>query len=288
MAKHLSKGEKRDVERLIQKAISPEWKLLTQQHVSNQPVDATSDAKGSDIFAGITQGVGDNNRIGDAIRVRRIEIVYVVDAPSVPQFRGHIPCLALVYRSQNSGTTHLADIPDAYDQSVMATPLMYYGPTFTKRDLWERGIFIRKLRRFKIRGCQRMAPRVWNPETGTFPSPGAIGQNGTYLGLTATTTPPGGAGSFNGNPGNFVISFLEHQPNNEIGQSRVQFKHVITYGGNGLRVTFADGTGAITDSNRVFAMLGCGVPSGTATGGGAVPANCPHFSRYARVWFTDE
>jgi len=281
---HLSKGERREVERIVRQAISPEWKLLTQIHVSNQPVDATSDAKGSDIFAGITPGVGDNNRIGDSIRVKRIEIIYVVHAPATPQFNGHIPCVALAHRAASSAVTLPANIPDLFDQTVMATPLMFYGPTFMKRDWWERGIYIRKLKRFKMRGTQRQASQVYNPADGSYLVPQLSGQNGTQLGIVNNMV-PAQIESYVGNPGLFHATVLEHQPDGEVGNSRVQFKQTIVYGGNGLHVTFADGTGAIIDTNRVYAMLGCGVASGTAGPG----ANfCPRFSRYTRVWFTDE
>lgn len=284
MARPLNKRQRKEVRQILHAAFPSEWKLLELKQ-GELPVDIDSNGTGTDLVASITQGTGASNRIGNSIRLKRLEIYYTWRSPTAPKLRSPIRCGNLIYRRQNTAVTFLGAMAGAWETALVPSPFFLYGPAPMIRDLESRGINIRRMRRHRVMGepdeIQVMKDRL----LGVNGNPQAVGEAAS---LAATAAGGGGRVGFDtilGTPGTFDLHLPMQQRDRDCGEKLELHRLVMKWPGAGLLVTFADASLSIVDANHLYYLVSSEVGSGIAS---VRPEECPFHSMGMRLWFTDE
>lgn len=284
MARPLNKRQRKEVRQIIHQTFPVEWKVYELKQ-GELPVDIDSNGSGTDLAALITQGVGASNRLGNSIRIRRLEIYYTWRSPVKPLLRSPIRCGNLVYRRQNATTTFLGAMAGAWETSLLPSPFFLYGAAPMIRDLESRGINIRRMRRHKVMGEPDELQDLKDRVGGSHRTPGAFGNAGSYA---VIATGGGGRVGFDtvvGDPGDFTFQAAVQQRNQDCGEKLELHRIVMKWPGKGLLHTYADPSLGISDANHLYYLVASEVASGKA---GTAPAECPNHQFAMRLWFTDE
>lgn len=279
---HLSKRQRRETLSIVERAIAPEWKVITYRGAGGTYTQS-SNGGGQDIFSPISQGVGESNRLGNSIRVRRIQYWIRLVAPKTPQYKGSIPSAVCIYRRQTSaGFYPTGGFGDLFDTSVVgAGTEKYYMSTPRKRDLPDRGLFIIKIHRHRLFGSPILIKRATDLESNAISVPSDRGQAASGNG-TLYNTAPAVTGTWVSDPGNRYVDIPYPVESKEVGKFEVFKTWSQTYGGGGLKVTYADATLAVLDANHQYIMFSSAVSDGQ-------PADlCPSYEVAWRIWFTDD
>lgn len=287
MAKSLSKRQRKEVTRIVRQTISPEWKV-TEFKAGPAPIDIANNLTGWDLTSYVAQGLGASNRIGDQIRVKRIELYYSWNTPVDARVQSPIRCGNLIYRRQNDAALYLTQMSDAWELSLVPLPYFLYGPTPMKRDLETRGVFIRKMRRHRVKALSPGATRVWRRDLqlSNLAQIEGLGASatGTYTG-TSGAPPAADVGTWTADPGDFTFIGPDQQRDYDCGFMYERFRLTLKFPGDGLLVTFANTALEIVNSNHLYYMVAASLPSGLAA---ASPLQCPNHEFAMRLWFTDD
>lgn len=281
----LSKRQRRETLSIVERAIAPEWKVLTYRGTGGAYTQS-SDGPGQDIFAPITQGVGESNRIGNEIRIRRVQFWVRLVSPIIPLFKGSIPSAVCVYRKESAASANPAGgFGDFFDTSVVgggsSGAEKYFMSTPRKRDLEDRGLHIIKIMRHRLFGSPIICSRIGDLEHNQLVVPYDVGNGGTQAG-TLTEVTSGNQSLYSGNPGGHSFYNVLHPvEGKEVGKYEVYKTWHHVYGGGGLKVGFADATLAVLDTNHQFIMFS------SAVSNGAVADAKPSYEVAWRIWFTD-
>lgn len=279
---HLSKRQRRETLSIVERAIAPEWKVLTYRGTGGTYTQS-SNLAGQDIFSPIAQGVGESNRIGNTIRVRRIQFWVRIICPKVPQYKGSIPTAVCVYRRESgASSTPSTGYKDFFDESVLGASVeKYYYSTPRKRDLEDRGVHIVKIFRHRLFGCPILIKRATDLEANNLPIPSDRGLAATASG-TLYNMAPAAVNTWVADPGSRFVDIPYPIESKEVGKFEVYKTWHQSYGGGGLKVGYADATTAVLDSNHQYIMFS------SAVGDGQPADYCPSYEVAWRVWFTDD
>jgi hypothetical protein len=269
----LSKRQRRQVRAEISRAISPEWKLLERKE-ADIFLDVSSNGPGFLITSNITPGTGASNRIGDKIRIKRIEFWISTYSPSNPNHRGPIPCALLLYRRESTLTNYLGSIGALFDTALVPAPGYWEGRAPQVRDMPSRGIHVRKLRRWKMMGLPDRAVYVADTVSAISRTVGI--ESGV---LDWTTTNPAGTSSGVQGAQNMVLP--RQMKDSHVGHHYLMQRITVIYPGSGLEVGYENaGLGEI-DTNQLYFLIGASVDNANG------PTNKPTCSVAYRIYFTD-
>lgn len=281
MARPLSKRQRKEVHSIVRSAISPEWKLCEGKSVIHS-FDEESEGSGTDITATVIQGVGASNRIGNQIRVKRLDLWASVFKAQCPAVASPHPSAALLYRAETGASYHPTIMKDLFDTALYNRYLQ--GPSPKIRDNAAQGCHIKWMKRFRTRGC----PNVYS-NAGLFKS--------------APTTPvvAGVADSvrqhnYTGTIGADAVAMTElvhdvdvhvpHTKDSDVGFDFISFHKAFTFGGAGLKVQYEDaGLVGTVDENHLFLVFAA---SNAGTEAASDPTKCPRVQFSYRLWYTDD
>lgn len=277
----LSRRERKEVRAEIARALRPDVKLY-QADLAGAYVTSTSAGAGTDLLAGIVPGTGEGNRLGDSIRVRRVELWVHWQCPIRPWVDD---CVAgdLFWRSTVPvGGTMPGSAAAFYDAALAAGALYLRGPAPPLLESGERGWNFRALEKHKLQSMAVLDSMGYRRAAGIQ---GDIGYpNGAEVGLTT-----GGAGPYNS------TSFSYCQLNNmvggvadpgnvvrpSLGPKHVVKKYTMSWPGKGLKVQYTNaGLGTIDENHIVYIPCSTIIP-------GSANSQCPYVRASLRVWFTE-
>lgn len=273
MARPLNKRQRAEVQSIVRSAISPEWKVY-QRRENSVYLDFSSMGPGYLITGNIAQGLGASDRIGDQIRIKRIDFWLIVESAQDPIDRGPIACAALVYRRQNELASYLGTFGSAFDLTLVSDPWFYWAPTPQIRDLAERGIHISKLKRWKMMGLQDQAVKVGDTSVSAWRTPGEAAATFAFN----STGTGAGTGSIDAH----ALIIPRQERDYDVGSKYRLVRWTMKYPGAGLRVTYANAALSITAENMLYVILGA------ETSNAHTNAQKPNARLAYRIYFTDD
>lgn len=277
----LSKRQRKEVDERIRSLIAPEWKVEQGNHAITY-ITRTNDGGGDDLFASITQGVGASNRIGDSIRVHRIDIWahwYAPWEPPFPECWG----VELFYRDGTEAGGALPSSVGAFYDSTLTpgSSTVWFGPCPKKLDLKERGWHIKKINRFKLLGAALTDEKGWDSKDAAIQNFQAESRTvvGTdAAGLIALADVP----AFAGLPGGVAAHPAQPFTGRYMNHYRGIHKHSFSFPNGGLKVDFVNAALGLAAKNHIYYM------KTSNTNDGSPNENSPQLYWSHRVWFTDD
>lgn len=277
MARPLNKRQRKEVRGLIRAAISPEWKVLELKQAL-APVDLESSGAGIKLFDNITQGVGASNRIGDTIRVKRIDCWFFAAKPQAPSRPSPCGLQAILYRRESDESVETKTMAAHFDQTIGIGNFID-GAYPKKRDLQIGGSHIKWMKRMRLRGLPLAYDHYYEFELLGVP---AVDPAVFRVPLVNTT----GAGA-QSIPAHAVGWSVPHIKDADIGRDFVQFYKRWTWGGAGLKVQYQDLLFAGSrEKNQMYLQVASQSASGEAALNGGV--TCPRYGFTMRIYFVDD
>lgn len=271
MAKPLSKRQRTQVRAIVHQEIQPEWKCI-QGAIGPTPHDISSNGIGYGLFAGIAQSVDADGRIGNEIRVHRIDVWYFWVAPSAPTNPEWTAAGNRFIRVKDSNGVKPTNSSSPYDLSIYTQFMNGPAPELQERKFNENCKFY-KIKKHRLAGLPVMSDTVWHEQIGNY-------ENSELKVPVVVTT---GTGAQNIPAHSIATRAVFVTPRYP---AQIYRKMSLVFRKNGgLKVTFTDAnvTGA-SDKNHIywqcFAQLGVGFA-------GTYAAGCPHVTAGYRVWFSD-
>lgn len=277
----LSRRERKEVRSEIRRALRPDIKLF-QTDIASAFITSTAGGAGTDLFGGIVPGVGEGNRLGDTIRVRRVEVWVAWAAPARPWTRNPVAGDLFWRSTVPVGGTLPGSSAAFYDPFLAAGAEYLRGPAPPLLDCAERGWHWRHLGKHKLRGCPELNCVGYNTALGAQSDIGIPNYN-----ETATTSGTGGPyftttygfGAANNMLGGVAEpGVISRQAEGMVTSVR---KYHWTFPGKGLRVEFANAGLATVDQNHLVWIRTSTIIPGSAN------SQCPSARGSVRIWFTE-
>jgi len=276
MARPLSKRQRKEVHAIVRSAISPEWKLCEGKSVIHS-FDEESEGSGTDITATVVQGVGASNRVGNQIRVKRLDIWYSLFKAQCPAIPSPHLAAAVLYRTETGASYHPTIMKDLFDTALYNRYLA--GPSPKIRDNAAQGCHLKWMRRFRLRAL----PSVYSYSNhfDGAPTTPSVWVNKETVQHQVTT----GAGAQD-IPAHDVYFPVPHIKDSDIGVDYVSAHKSFSFGGAGLKVQYEDaGLVGTVDENHLFLLFAA---SNAGTEAASDPTKCPRLAFSYRLWYTDD
>lgn len=277
MARPLNKRQRKEVQAIVRQTISPEWKLF-EGRTSLASIDLASQGEGIKVFDSIVEGAGASDRVGDSIRVHRIDFWVVLYKPQCPTQPSPIGVDGIFYRRETDESIEMKTHDSFFDTTLFDGNTVE-GPYPMKRDLKLAGVHVKWRKRWRLRGV----PIVYQDAYVHFPPTvvPAVGRNA--LSDTGYTSTGAGAQTV---PAHSIYQPVTHCRDGDIGSDYHQFHKAFTWRGGGLKVQYSNllisGT---REQNHCYMLFAAQNASGEAL---ADPTKCPRMACSWRVYYTDD
>lgn len=277
MARPLNKRQRKEVQAIVRQTISPEWKLF-EGRTSLASIDLASQGEGIKVFDSIVEGAGASDRVGDSIRVHRIDCWVVLYKPQAPSQPSPIGVDAIFYRRETDESIEMKSHDSFFDTTLFDGNTVE-GPYPMKRDLKLAGIHIKWRKRWRMRGI----PVTYDQAYAQLVAPNVpiVRQSVETVAAYVTT----GAGAQNVPAHNITVP-VPHIRDGDIGSDYHQFHKAFMWRGGGLKVQYSNllisGT---REQNHMYMLFASQNTSGEAI---ADPTKCPRMAMSWRVYYTDD
>jgi len=271
MARPLSKRQRTQVRTIVRQEIQPEWKCI-QGTIGPTAHDISSNGIGYGLFAGIAQSVDADGRIGNEIRVHRVDVWYYWVAPQHPANPEWTACGNRFIRVKDSNGVKPTNSSSPYDLSIYTQFMNGPAPELQHRKFNENCKFY-KPHKHRVAGLPVVSDTVWHTQSANYED--------AELKVPVVVTTGAGAQTI---PAHDIATRMYFVPPKYPAQIYRKMSLVFRKNG-GLKVTYTDAnvTGA-SDLNHLYwqcwSQLGAGFASGSAT-------QCPTITAGYRVWFSD-
>nr|AOV86324.1 hypothetical capsid protein [uncultured virus] len=271
MAKSLSKRQRTQVRQIIHQEIRPEWKCI-QGAIGPTPHDISSNGIGYSLFQGIAQSVDADGRVGNEIRVHRVDVWYFWVAPVTPENPEWTACGNRFLRVKDSNGVKPTNSSSPYDLSIYTQYMNGPAPELQERK-FDENVKFHKPKKHRLAGLPVVSGTVWAQQ--------AQNDVDDILAVPQVITTGTGSQTI---PAHNILKFQPLVTPKYPAQ--IYRKQSIVYRKNGgLKVTYTDAnvTGA-SDKNHVYWQCWAQLGAGFA---GSSGAKCPTVTAGYRVWFSD-
>jgi len=271
MARALSKRQRTEVRKIVHQEIQPEWKCI-QGALGPSPVDISSNGIGYSLFGGIAQSVDADGRVGNEIRVHRIDVWFFWVAPKTPNNPEWTAVGERFLRVKDSNGVKPTNSSSPYDLSIYTQFMNGPAPELQERKFNE-NVKFHKAHKHRLAGVPVVTDTVWYQQ-------GALSVFDADRHPIVVTTGPGSQTI----PA-YSTSLYRPMVSPKYPAQLYKKMSLVYRKNGGLKVTFTDAnvTGA-SDKNHVYWQTWAQLGAGFA---GSSPTLCPYITAGYRVWFSD-